>query len=153
MGVRMKNIAVLNSLIETLKDGQEGFRSASEDVDVSELKAVFSKYSLERGQLAGELQALAHSLGESEPEDSGSTAGALHRGWIDLKSALVTRNAHAILAECERGEDAAVAAYREALEETEISSYVRSVLDAQYAKVKAAHDHIRSLRDATAPAA
>ena len=40
-------------------------------------------------------------------------AGALHRGWVDVKSAVTDHSDHAILAECERGEDAAKKNYRE----------------------------------------
>ena len=41
---------------------------------------------------------------DSEPDNTGSIGGALHRGWIDLKSALGGGD-HAILAATETGED------------------------------------------------
>lgn len=142
--------SILNELIETLKDGQEGYRAAAADVESSNLKSLFSEYSLQRSKFAGELQALAHSLGEQNPETSGSVAGAIHRGWIDLKAALSSKDEHAILAECERGEDSAVAAYKDALEEKELPSNVIETLRAQAADVKAAHDRVRDLRDSLA---
>ena len=142
--------SILNELIETLKDGQEGYRAAAADVESSNLKSLFSEYSLQRSKFAGELQALAHSLGEENPETSGSVAGAIHRGWIDLKAALSSKDEHAILAECERGEDSAVAAYKDALEEKELPSNVIETLRAQAADVKAAHDRVRNLRDSLA---
>ncbi len=80
-------ISTLNSLIETLKDGQEGFRQASEAVKDSQLKTLFNELSMQRSKFAGELQSQAIQLGESNPEDSSSTAGALHRAWINMKSA------------------------------------------------------------------
>lgn len=143
----MNTLSNLNNLIETLKDGQEGFRAASEDVANSGLKSLFSKYSLQRARFAGELQELAHSLGESDPADGGSVAGAVHRGWLNLKAALMSKDEHAVLAECERGEDVAVAAYRKALEQADLPANVRSVIERQAADVKAAHDHVRNLRD------
>lgn len=143
------SISTLNDLIETLKDGQEGFRAAAADVTSPDLKTLFSELSLQRSKFAGELQALAHSLGDKDPADSGSTAGALHRGWIDLKAALVKQDNHAILAECERGEDIAVAAYKKALENANLGSNISESLQRQYAEIKAAHDRIKSLRDAT----
>jgi uncharacterized protein (TIGR02284 family) len=139
--------STLNDVIEILKDGQEGFRTAAEDIGNSELKTVFSEYSLQRAKFAGELQALARSLGESNPDDHGSVAGALHRGWIDLKSALASRDEHAILAECERGEDYAVKTYKDALGDQDLPANVRQTLQTQYAAVKAAHDRVRDLRD------
>src|SRR5947208_9198374 len=78
-------ISTVNDLIETLKDGQEGFRQAAEAVNDSQLKTLFSEYSLQRSRFAGELQNEVINLGESKPEDSSSTAGAMHHAWINLK--------------------------------------------------------------------
>lgn len=137
----------LNDLIETLKDGQEGFRAAAADVQSSELKTLFSELSLQRSKFVGELQTLVRSLTGEEPETSGSVAGALHRGWIDLKAALVTRNDHAILAECERGEDSAVANFKRAIDSGHLTGQVSQTVMEQAAAVKASHDRIRHLRD------
>src|SRR5205807_7111973 len=115
-----------------------GFRDAAENVEDPELKSTFNRYSLQRSQFAGELQSLAIQFGESDPEDSSSVAGALHRGWIDLKSAIVSRNAHAILEECERGEDSAVREYKDALS-LNLPANLRDILQRQYADVEAAH--------------
>ncbi len=142
-------ISILNGLIETLKDGQEGFRVSAEDVKNPELKTFFNRISIERSQMAGELQQEAMRLGEGEPEKTSSAAGALHRGWIHLKEKLAGGGDHAVLSECERGEDSAVSAYRDALEK-ELPQNVRDVIDRQYARVKAAHDEVRDRRDAPA---
>ena len=140
-------VSTVNGLIETLKDGQEGFRQASEAVKDTELKTLFSEYSLQRSKFAGELQNELRSLGESEPESTSSTAGALHRAWINLKGAITNQDDHAILAECERGEDSAVAEYKKAMNEN-LSSPLRDIISRQAVEVKAAHDRIRDLRDA-----
>ncbi|PZR72216.1 MAG: hypothetical protein DLM73_13780 [Chthoniobacterales bacterium] len=148
MSQQKEIISTINGLIETLKDGQKGFREASEAVKDSQLKSLFSEYSLQRSKFAGELQNEAISLGESNPEDSSSTAGAMHRAWINLKAAITSADDHAILAECERGEDSAVNEYKKAMEEKELSSPIRETISRQYSDVKSAHDHIRALRDA-----
>ena len=143
-------ISTLNSLIETLKDGQEGFRQASEAVKDSQLKTLFSEYSLQRAKFAGELQNHVIQLGESEPEKTSSTAGALHRAWINMKSAVTAQDDHAILAECERGEDSAVAEYKKAMDpDAHLSAPLRDTVSRQYQDVKAAHDHVKALRDAS----
>ena len=54
---------------------------------------------------------------------------------------------HAILAECERGEDSAVKEYKEAMQEG-LSSPVSDIVSRQYTDVKDAHDRIKQLRDA-----
>jgi uncharacterized protein (TIGR02284 family) len=141
-------ISTINSLIETLKDGQEGFRQAAEAVKDPGLKSLFNEFSLQRARFAGELQSEAVSLGESDPETDSSTSGSLHRAWINIKSAITSNDDHAILAECERGEDSAVKEYREAMEE-DVPGPVRDVVSRQYQQVQQAHDRIKSLRDAT----
>ncbi|MEO6872263.1 MAG: PA2169 family four-helix-bundle protein [Chthoniobacterales bacterium] len=142
-------ISTLNSLIETLKDGQEGFKQSAEGVDDTQLKSTFDQLSLQRSKFAGELQNEVVKLGEPDPEDSSSASGAMHRTWINIKSAVTSRDRHAILAEAERGEDSAVAAYKKAMEQ-DLSAPIRDIVSRQQTEVKAAHDKIRGLRDAVA---
>ena len=149
MSQQKEIISTINGLIETLKDGQQGFREASEAVKDTQLKSLFSEYSLQRAKFAGELQNEAISLGDHDPEDSSSTAGAMHRAWINLKSAITSQDDHAILAECERGEDSAVSEYKKAMEEDKLSSTIRDTISRQYTDVKQAHDRIKALRDAS----
>jgi uncharacterized protein (TIGR02284 family) len=138
--------STLNSLIETCKDGQEGFRVAASDVKNADLKTLFSEYSLQRSQFTGELQTLVRTLGE-DMEKTSSVAGAVHRGWINLKAAISSGDEHSILSECERGEDHAVAEYRKALA-AELPANVRETVQRQATQVQAAHDRVRNLRDA-----
>jgi uncharacterized protein (TIGR02284 family) len=147
MAQQKETISTMNDLIETLKDGQEGFRQAAKAVENPKLKSLFNEYSLQRSQFAGELQTQAVALGESKPEDSSSAAGAMHRAWINLKSAIARRDDHAILAECERGEDSAVKEYKEAIEDENLAAPVREIISRQYAEVQSAHDRIKLFRD------
>ena len=149
MSQQKEIISTINDLIETLKDGQEGFKQAADAVKDSQMKSLFSEFSLQRAKFAGELQNEAISLGDHNPEDSGSTSGAMHRTWINLKAAITSGDDHAILAECERGEDSAVNEFKKAMEEKELAAPVRETISRQYADVKRAHDRIRELRDAT----
>ena len=137
--------SVLNDLIETLKDGQKGFKEAAEAVKDPHLKSLFVEYSQQRSRFATALQGQVQTLG-NEPETSSSTAGALHRGWINLKSAVTGGDDHAILAECERGEDSAVEEYKKAMDDG-LSQPLYELVSSQYADIKAAHDRIRNLRD------
>ncbi len=72
----------------------------------------------------------------------------MHRAWINLKSAITSGDDHAILTECERGEDSAVNEYKKAMEAEELSAPIRETISRQYSDVKGAHDRIRALRDA-----
>lgn len=142
-----KAISTLNDLIETLRDGQEGFKEAAENVKDSDLKTFFNQVSLERAQMVGELQQEVRTLG-GDPENSGSTAGALHRTWVDIKGSLTGRDDQSILNECERGEDSAVSAYADALKEQSLSAALRTLVERQFSSIKQAHDRVKQMRDA-----
>ena len=96
---------------------------------------MFDEYSRQRGRFAVELPTKAQSADERDSEMSGSAAGALHRGWINLKSALTTGNDHSILAECERGEDSAVEQFRKALNNG-LYSPVQEIVSRQSVQIK-----------------
>ena len=140
-----KTIGVLNDLIETCKDGEYGFNSCAEHCKTAELKQVFTARAGECRKGAQELQALVRQLG-GEADDGGSATGALHRGWVAVKGTLAGYSDKAMLEECERGEDAALARYRDALKE-DLPPTCRTVVERQYEGVKRNHDQIRTLRD------
>ncbi len=139
-------ISTLNNLIETCIDGQNGFRTAAEGVESSELIALFNTYSHQRGHFAFELQNEVRTLG-GNAEETGSTAAALHRGWMTIKWTVTGEDEGAIISECERGEVSAVKAYREALQK-DLPANVRERVENQCALVQDAHDRIGSLEKA-----
>ncbi len=144
-------ISTLNGLIETCKDGQQGFAEAAEGVKRSDLKSLFYEFSQQWSHFAGELQSFVQSLG-GDPETSGSVSGAIHRGWINLKAAIAGNDEKAILNECERGEDSAKNAYKEAIGQA-LPGYIAETLQSQFTSILQAHDRIKALRDAANKAA
>jgi len=140
--------STLKNLVQILHDGQQGFKTASENVKDSNLKEVFSRFSLQRSKFAGELESELLTLGEEDPQNEGGTvSGSIHRGWIDLKAAFTSHDNHAVLAEAERGEDSAKKAYEEALE-TELPMPIRKIVIRQAEEIQRAHDEVKALRDA-----
>jgi len=140
--------STLNSLIETLKDGEQGFRTAADGLTDPQTKAVFQQYSRERGQMAQELQAEVRALG-GDAEKSGSVSGSVHRGWINIKSAVTGKNDASIIAEAERGEDVAKKAFAEALT-APLPPSAAAIVSRQAVKVREAHDRVRSMERALA---
>ena len=136
-------ISTLNNLIETCRDGQEGFRTAAEGVSSPELKELFHRYSRQRAGFAGELRDEVRRMG-GEAADGGSVTGSFHRGWMGLKAALAGEDERAVLGECERGEESALAAYRAALG-VDLPAGVRVMVERQFAEVKEALQQIRGL--------
>jgi conserved hypothetical protein len=138
-------ISTLNNLIEICRDGQQGFKEAAEGAEHSDLKTLFYSFSQQRGEFTGILQELVRSLGGA-PETTGSISGAVHRGWINIKSAVTGKDEEAILNECERGEDFAKEAYADAAGAA-LPANVADIVAQQSHAIIAAHNRIKELRD------
>lgn len=140
-------ISTLNNLIQTCKDGADGFREAAEGVKSDDLRDLFTRYTQQRAQFTSELQDEVRKLG-GEPETSGSIAASLHRGWINIRETLQGNDESAVLNECERGEDVAVDAYQDALKQS-LPSDIMTIVERQYMQIREAHDRVKSLRNVT----
>jgi uncharacterized protein (TIGR02284 family) len=138
-----KAVSTLNNLIETLKDGEQGFRTAADGLKDPQTKSLFQQYSRERGQMAQELQSEVRRLG-GDPETSGSVSGSAHRGWMNMKSAITGKDDASIIAEAERGEDVAKKAYEEA-SRADLPPTARPNVQQQAMRVREAHDRVRAL--------
>jgi len=136
-------VSTLNDLIVTCKDGQNGYQTAAENVDHSEYKTLFKKYCQQRAGFANELQTEVKNHG-GDPEDSGSISASLHRGWMNIKTAVTGDDIEDIISECEEGEDAALENYKDALEK-DLPTDVQSLVKRQRDEVQEAHDNIRSI--------
>ena len=145
-----KAISTLNDLIETCRDGQNGFKEAAENVKSPDLKTFLNQIASERAQFVNELQLEVRTLG-GDPQKSGSATAAMHRAWIDIKGTLTGKDDHSILSECERGEDSAVEAYKDALK-LDPPSNIRSTVERQFQSVKLVHDRVKQMRDSKAAA-
>jgi len=144
--------ALLNELVETLKDGQKGYAEAMVDVKDADLKSTFKDLAAQRSSYLNELEDQMFKLDlkvDTNEGAQGSITGAVHRAWIDLKSAVTGHDRHSILAECERGEDYAKKAYQTALAAQDLPGGVKSVIEKQYQGVQQAHDQIKALRDSS----
>ncbi|SDV47708.1 PA2169 family four-helix-bundle protein [Chitinasiproducens palmae] len=137
--------SVLNDLIETSRDGEQGFRKSAEHAKDATVKTLFTTRADDCARAVSELQALVVQLG-GKPETSGSISGALHRGWTELKASVSSDDDLALLQECERGEDVAKKRYRQALD-SDLPADVRAIIERQYQGVVSNHDRVRDLRD------
>ncbi|MCY7306270.1 MAG: PA2169 family four-helix-bundle protein [Rhodoferax sp.] len=138
-------VNTLNHLIETCLDGEFGFTACAEQANSAELKSVFQQCATDCTQAALELRGHVLQLG-GEPTESGTTAGALQRGWVAVRSTLTGYDDQTMLNECETGEDHALGAYRKALKQA-LPSDVRTVVQRQMDGVQRNHDQIKALRD------
>lgn len=138
-------IDTLNDLIETSKDGEYGFRASADYIRDPQVKQLFLNRAEDCARAVTELQTLVVQCG-GKAEDSGSAAGALHRGWVAVKGKLAGYTDLAILEETERGEDVAMESYRKALK-ADLPPQARTVVERQFEGVKRNHAQVRELRE------
>lgn len=139
-------VDVLNDLLENARDGEYGFRTCAEQVENDSAKALFAARAKGCQDAATELTRLIIEY-RGEPASGGTMAGAMHRGWVQVKGAVGADSELSILESCERGEDAAIARYRKALKQS-LPADVRAVVQRQAAGAQKNHDQIRDLRNA-----
>ena len=139
---------VLEDLLETLEDGKKGFTQTAEkltEANRDDLAGRMREFADQRSSFGAEIRTLASQLG-IELDESGSMAGALHRGWISLKDALASDEPAAVLAAAETGEDHAKDEFTKALDE-DLPGDVRTLIARQAAAEAAVHDEVKKLRD------
>jgi uncharacterized protein (TIGR02284 family) len=92
--------------------------------------------------LATEVQTLGADI-----EQGTTTSGKIYRAWMDVKAVFTGHDRHAVLENCEAGEDAAQRAYETAENHEGLPAYIRDLIGEQHRVLKASHDEIKALRD------
>ena len=139
-------IDTLNDLLETCRDGEYGFRECAEHTRALDIKTVLNQRASECRFAATELETMIKHMG-SEPEEGGTAAAALHRGWVAVKGTLSGYSDYDMLDECERAEDVALGQYRKALKQS-LPASAMALVDKQYEGVQRNHNQIKAMRDA-----
>ena len=137
----------LNTLIGTLIDSVNGYQKAAADTDNSKYAEMFNARAQERQSAITKLQACVAKLG-GNPEDDGTTAGAMHRGWINLKEAVVGRDDEAIVNSVESGEDYLKEKFETVMNNKDLPAEARSAVEEAWQSVKAGHDQMSQLKHA-----
>lgn len=120
----------LNELLEKSYDAEKGYKKAAEKVKNDRLKDFFRQKALEREMFIKELREEITGYGQV-PEEGGSTTGAMHRTWMDMKTALSGENEEAVLEESLKAEKAALDDYEEITKETDLPPTLSSKLNRQ----------------------
>jgi uncharacterized protein (TIGR02284 family) len=111
--------ALLNRCIAIGCDAEQGYGAASTDAHAPTLKELLAGYEGQRAGFVAALQSAVDELGEAH-RNEGTTAGALHRGWTELRLVIEGRHHDAtVLDECVRGDTAALHGYEEVLRSAE----------------------------------
>ncbi len=144
-----KTISTLNELLEINNDRVEGYKTAIDETNDGDLKRIFTNLQETSAKNQTELRHEIMRAG-GKPTEETKTSGKLFRAWMDFKAALTSQNRKTILNSCEQGEDVAVSAYQDVLEEEHIRDMNPEqvkLVNEQYRLIKAGHDLVKSLRN------
>ena len=146
-----ETIETLNDLILINNDRIAGYERAMKELapEDSDLKPLFENMIDESRQARIALGKEVQVLGGTMAEGTMAT-GKVYRAWMDIKAIFTGHDRHAVIANCEAGEDAAQKAYTGALEEEHLPSFLREMIRDQQQALKYSHDEIKSFRDQTA---
>ncbi|RAW01766.1 PA2169 family four-helix-bundle protein [Pseudochryseolinea flava] len=148
-------IGVLNDLIKINQDRISGYEKAASEIQdtmEAEIKSMYFQHSEESRGFKDSLTESVTRLG-GRPADNSTIAGTIYRAWMDVKATFSGDDTVASLQSCEFGEDAALKAYREALDEkSAMPAGVRSLVESQYESLKASHNRVKRYRDEYAAA-
>ncbi len=139
-------IETLNSLLESCRDGEYGFRECAEQAQSHGVKTLLNQRASDCQAAAAELHQLIVQMG-GEPEAGGTASEALHRGWVAIKGTLSGYSDYDMLDECERAEDVALGRYRKALDQS-LPLSAKALVERQARGVRLNHDQIKVMRDA-----
>lgn len=143
------DIDVVNTLIATTLDSVKGFREAAEDSKNESRSQFFREMSEERSRVASDLQAHVRSLG-GDPRTESSTAGALHRTWLNVREAITGGDEDSVIREVENGEDYIKGKFETALEDNDLSPETRGLLEKCMQSIRKGHDRASAMKHAVA---
>lgn len=141
-------IETLNDLILINNDRIAGYGKAIAELEEkdADLKTLFQAMIDESRQiriaLGGEVQVLGGTMAEGT-----MMSGKIYRAWMDIKAMFSGHDRHTVLANCEKGEDAAQSAYKSALEEEDLPGFLKDMITRQKQVLKDSHDEIKAFRD------
>lgn len=135
----------LKHILSICNDGKEGYRVAAAKVDSPDLKALFTTYSIQRAEFEMQLNTCIRECNTDPDNENGGPLGAIHRAWIDMKTALTSNDNKAVLEACSTGEKAALKAYDEALSDETLSPDTRQILMRQQEGIKDCLKNIQTL--------
>lgn len=136
-------VTILKDLMEVSKDGEQGYKDASDDIKDKELSVMLFDYSVQRGEFVNNLRELIQNLG-GETELSGSIMGIIHRRWMDIRFSVAGSDPSSVLSECLRGERSALKRYETHLGQ-DIPDNIRPILSQEHYIMKNNYDNISKL--------
>lgn len=136
-------IETLRELVANAHDGDLGFMEAASHTATPGLSAFFERCAQSCRADCAELQEHVARLG-GEAEESGTVTAAAHRVWLQIRGLFGGAGDEKLLAECERGYEAALSRYRKALQQN-LPEDIHAMVLRQFESTQRHHDVIKML--------
>lgn len=121
----------LKDVIKKNEDAIKGFEKAAENASETGIQSYFRQKAGERKIFLKTLRNATPALDLGDTETEGSTAGAAHRTWMDVKAFFSGDNDESMLEEAVRGDKSAIEEYNEVLAETHVPQRVKEIIREQ----------------------
>ncbi len=140
-----KTISAVRELAEFVNDGILGYKKGAEETKNEQLRSFCYIHSAERSRFLDELNNILRRYGE-DPEQSGTMKGAFYRQWMNVKSAFTGADDEAIINSCLYGEEWALKAYDDALNNSELAMDVRQTIETQREAAQQAYNDLQEMK-------
>ncbi|MDJ0389925.1 PA2169 family four-helix-bundle protein [Roseomonas sp. E05] len=138
--------AALRSISAYLHDSHRGYDQGRRLTADRFLRIEFTELAEKREKMAQDVDALLRQK-NAEPQKGGSTLGAMHRVYLDVKGSLFGQGRRRVLREVVRGETALEDAYDEVLAAPDLPAEARQLLQRQHRQVRATRDRYAAMLD------
>ncbi|MFC4096757.1 ferritin-like domain-containing protein [Euzebyella saccharophila] len=126
----------LQEVVDKNEDAIKGFEKAAENSKERSTKSYFLGRIENRKQFLKQLKNAVPELKLGNEKIEGTTSGAVHRSWMDVKAFFSGDNDEAMLEEAVRGDKSALKEYNEVLAETMVPARVRVILREQKSTIQ-----------------
>ena len=134
----------LQELLYFVNDRIEGYKRAVEESQDSSLRGYYKQLVSQSQQFATELNNhLREQSGDRQTETT--LKGKLYRAWMDAKAAITGSDEKAILGSNIYGEEWALKAYRDALQDQTLTGKLRLEVQRQYFLSQKTYKHLKQL--------
>ncbi|QGY47690.1 PA2169 family four-helix-bundle protein [Maribellus comscasis] len=135
----------IQEIIDICKDGAEGYETAANNIEYSDVKTLFLRLSQQRKLFIEEIKNEALKMG-MELDTSGTIKGFFHRIWLATKATFSSATNEKVIEESMTGEKAAVETYDKVLADSELPAYLREILAEQQRLVKVTINQLSELK-------
>lgn len=146
MSTQSKTEHNLNDLIEIARDGKDFYQEAATKVEDAELKALFTRIAGVKTKIIASLSSTVVATG-GEPAQKGTMRGSMQEMYAKVRAAFGDTN-YAYVAELEESEDRLLAAFKDALQDHDLTPAARQEVTQLFPEVQECHNIMRARKHA-----